>query len=169
MFWNISSSTMSSSLETLTLDHLPPSYQVHLGLFRNVQNAAFLHQQLISRNAAFEYAFIDASVVWRCPPSLPPPRGTMLLHLVFSAYRVYGNRGANTASKIGLFAPPAPHCRLQVIFDGCQQHPKDAKRPLRDCRSPKRLQQRKFLFFFSHRSGFVLYSLRLYFFFFFTM
>ncbi|KAM5343451.1 hypothetical protein ACJ41O_011988 [Fusarium nematophilum] len=51
------------SLETVTLEHLPDSYKVHVALFRDLQNAAFLHKQLLARNAEFEYAFIDASVI----------------------------------------------------------------------------------------------------------
>lgn len=51
------------SLETVVLDHLPTPYSVHIALFRNVQNAAYLHSQLLARNAEFEYGFIDASVV----------------------------------------------------------------------------------------------------------
>ncbi|KAF4971230.1 hypothetical protein FZEAL_9898 [Fusarium zealandicum] len=51
------------SLETVTLEHLPDSHKIHVALFRGVQNAAFLHQQLLARNSDFEYAFIDASVI----------------------------------------------------------------------------------------------------------
>ncbi|KAF5008454.1 hypothetical protein FDECE_5286 [Fusarium decemcellulare] len=51
------------SLETVTLEHLPDSYRIHVALFRDVKNAGFLHQQLLARNAQFEYAFIDASVI----------------------------------------------------------------------------------------------------------
>jgi EKC/KEOPS complex subunit CGI121/TPRKB len=51
------------SLETVVLEHVPPSYQIHLALFRNVRNSGFLHQQLLARNTDFEYAFIDASTV----------------------------------------------------------------------------------------------------------
>jgi EKC/KEOPS complex subunit CGI121/TPRKB len=50
-------------METITLEHIPVDYAVHLNFFRDVQNAAFLHSQLLYRNADFEYAFIDASVV----------------------------------------------------------------------------------------------------------
>ncbi|KAI0006600.1 CGI121 protein [Xylariaceae sp. FL0662B] len=50
-------------LETIQLEHLPPTHTVHIGVFRDISNAAFLHQQLLSRNADFEYAFIDASLV----------------------------------------------------------------------------------------------------------
>ncbi|KAF5124266.1 EKC/KEOPS complex subunit [Metarhizium anisopliae] len=51
------------TLEALSIEHIPPSYKVYLGLFQNVHNADFLHQQLLSRNTDFEYAFVDASVV----------------------------------------------------------------------------------------------------------
>ena len=62
------------SLETVTLEHLPASLAVHVALFRDVDNPDFLHQQLLSRNAAFEYAFVDASVVRpiRCSGRAPP-------------------------------------------------------------------------------------------------
>ncbi|KAH7122138.1 protein CGI121 [Dactylonectria estremocensis] len=51
------------SLETIPIDHLPSSHTIHAVLFRNVKNAAFLHQQLLARNAEFEYGFVDASVI----------------------------------------------------------------------------------------------------------
>ena len=51
------------SLEHVVLEHLPADYDIHLAFFRHVRNASFLHQQLLARNAKFEYAFIDASVV----------------------------------------------------------------------------------------------------------
>lgn len=34
-----------------------------MGLFRDVQNAKFLRQQLLEGNGEYEYAFIDADVV----------------------------------------------------------------------------------------------------------
>lgn len=49
-------------METITLPHLPAS-PVQACLFRNVQNAAFLRQQLLEGNTDFEYAFLDASVL----------------------------------------------------------------------------------------------------------
>lgn len=49
-------------METLTLPHLPNS-PIQLCLFNNVQNAAFLRQQLLQGNSDFEYAFLDASVL----------------------------------------------------------------------------------------------------------
>ncbi|KAH8423215.1 EKC/KEOPS complex subunit CGI121/TPRKB [Aspergillus melleus] len=54
---------MSASLETINLSHLPSSLPVHVALYRDLKNAPFLRQQLISGNAEFEYAFIDASMV----------------------------------------------------------------------------------------------------------
>jgi hypothetical protein len=51
------------ALERINLEHLPASHAIHAALFRNVQNASFLHQQLLAGNTDFEYALIDASVV----------------------------------------------------------------------------------------------------------
>ncbi|KAL7620807.1 hypothetical protein AAE478_009805 [Parahypoxylon ruwenzoriense] len=50
-------------LETVPLEHMPPTHTVHVAVYRDVANAAFLHQQLLSRNADFEYAFIDATSI----------------------------------------------------------------------------------------------------------
>lgn len=67
-------------LQTLPLEHLPPSHTLHIALYHNLLNAPFLHQQLLSGNTDFEYAFIDASVVRpsslllltpHCPTHLP--------------------------------------------------------------------------------------------------
>lgn len=55
-------SVMASSLETINVPHLP-SLPVHVALYRDVQNAAFLKGQLLAGNAEFEYALIDASMV----------------------------------------------------------------------------------------------------------
>lgn len=51
------------ALETLDIPHLPNSLPVHVALYRNVENAVFLRQQLLAGNAGFEYALIDASMV----------------------------------------------------------------------------------------------------------
>jgi hypothetical protein len=56
-------SSTSTLLETLRLEHVPETHSVHVAVFRDVENVAFLHQQLLARNAEFEYAFIDAGVV----------------------------------------------------------------------------------------------------------
>jgi hypothetical protein len=52
----------SAIMETITLPHLPDS-PIQVCLFNNVQNAAFLRQQLLEGNTDFEYAFLDASVL----------------------------------------------------------------------------------------------------------
>ncbi|GAD93374.1 protein cgi121 [Paecilomyces variotii No. 5] len=52
-----------SLLETLNLSHLPSSVPVHIALYRDLKNAPFLRQQLLSGNSEFEYAFIDASMI----------------------------------------------------------------------------------------------------------
>ncbi|KAJ8115848.1 hypothetical protein ONZ43_g4574 [Nemania bipapillata] len=53
----------SSILETVQLEHIPSTHSVHIAVFRDVENAAFLHQQLLARNPDFEYALIDAGVI----------------------------------------------------------------------------------------------------------
>lgn len=55
--------TMAARLETINLPHLPSTLPVHVALYRNVQNATFLRQQLLEANSEFEYALIDASMV----------------------------------------------------------------------------------------------------------
>lgn len=52
-----------SLLETVTLDHVPSSHNVHVAFFKDASNAGFLQSQLLARNADFEYAFIDASAI----------------------------------------------------------------------------------------------------------
>ncbi|KAL8871589.1 MAG: hypothetical protein Q9174_002613 [Haloplaca sp. 1 TL-2023] len=52
-----------SSLKTLHLAHLPPECLIHIAVFQEVKNATFLQQQLLQGNTAFEYAFIDTSVI----------------------------------------------------------------------------------------------------------
>lgn len=55
-------------VETLVLPHLPSS-PIHVALFKQVENAPFLRQQLLDGNPLFEYAFLDATSVRL--PSLP--------------------------------------------------------------------------------------------------
>lgn len=52
-------------MATGTVLHLPHlgEYSVHVSLFKDVENATFLRQQLILGNTDFEYAFLDASKV----------------------------------------------------------------------------------------------------------
>lgn len=52
-----------AQLKMLHLAHLPSDLAVYIALFQNLENAAFLRQQLLDGNADFEYALIDANVV----------------------------------------------------------------------------------------------------------
>ena len=54
-----------ASLQTIHLTHLPPDLAVHVALYTNVENAFFLHEQLLQGNPDFECALIDASTVRR--------------------------------------------------------------------------------------------------------
>ncbi|KAI9684153.1 MAG: hypothetical protein M1829_003423 [Trizodia sp. TS-e1964] len=51
------------AVQTFHLEHLPDHVLVYIELFRNVENATFLREQLLIGNGEFEYAFIDASVI----------------------------------------------------------------------------------------------------------
>jgi EKC/KEOPS complex subunit CGI121/TPRKB len=51
-----------ASIETINLPHLP-SLPVHVALYRDIKNAAFLKAQLLAGQKEFEYAFVDASMV----------------------------------------------------------------------------------------------------------
>ncbi|CAI0641033.1 unnamed protein product, partial [Colletotrichum noveboracense] len=51
-----------SIIETVPIDHVPADHALHVAFFKDVENAAFLHSQLLARNAEFEYALVDASV-----------------------------------------------------------------------------------------------------------
>ncbi|KAI9861416.1 MAG: hypothetical protein M1813_005313 [Trichoglossum hirsutum] len=48
---------------SVNLEHTPLELPIHISLFRDVENSAFLKQQLLDGNEEFEYAFIDASVI----------------------------------------------------------------------------------------------------------
>ena len=49
-------------METIVLPHLS-QHPLHICLFADVQNAAFLHQQLLDGNQDFEYAFLDVTTL----------------------------------------------------------------------------------------------------------
>ncbi|KAI9773127.1 MAG: hypothetical protein M1840_008248 [Geoglossum simile] len=51
------------AVQTLHLEHIPLQYPIHIALFKDVENCAFLKRQLLGCNEEFEYAFIDASVI----------------------------------------------------------------------------------------------------------
>lgn len=71
-----------ASLQTLHLAHLPPSLAVHIALYTSLQNASFLRDQLLQGNPDFEYALIDASVIFS---------PTHLLAAIFRAANDYLN------------------------------------------------------------------------------
>ncbi|KAF2748487.1 CGI-121-domain-containing protein [Sporormia fimetaria CBS 119925] len=49
-------------VHTFCLPHYD-QYPVHVALFRNLSNAAFLRSQLLEANPAFDYAFLDADMI----------------------------------------------------------------------------------------------------------
>lgn len=51
-----------AAMEKIQLPHLE-RYVIYAAIFRDVQNASFLRDQLLEGNIDFEYAFIDASMV----------------------------------------------------------------------------------------------------------
>ncbi|RMZ68520.1 hypothetical protein GMOD_00008229 [Pyrenophora seminiperda CCB06] len=51
-----------ASVRSFTLPHYL-AYPVHVGLFTDVVNAAFLRSQLLDANPDFDYAFLDASMI----------------------------------------------------------------------------------------------------------
>jgi hypothetical protein len=58
-----------ASVRSFTLPHYD-AYPVHVALFTNVTNAAFLRSQLLAANPEFDYALLDASMVRLLPPHL---------------------------------------------------------------------------------------------------
>lgn len=61
---------MGAHVQTFRLPHYADC-PVHVAVFQNVANAPFLRSQLLDANAAFDYAFLDATMV-RSRPDLPP-------------------------------------------------------------------------------------------------
>ena len=50
-------------VEELHLSHLPPELAVYVACYTNVENAAYLRQQLLAGNQTYNYAFVDASTI----------------------------------------------------------------------------------------------------------
>jgi EKC/KEOPS complex subunit CGI121/TPRKB len=50
-------------VEQVSLVHMPPELAVFIALYKDLENAQFLREQLLAGNSDFEYAFIDASMV----------------------------------------------------------------------------------------------------------
>jgi EKC/KEOPS complex subunit CGI121/TPRKB len=54
---------VAEMLRTLHLAHMPPELAVYVALYKDVENASYLKEQLLAGNTDFEYAFIDASMI----------------------------------------------------------------------------------------------------------
>ncbi|WEW58932.1 hypothetical protein PRK78_004400 [Emydomyces testavorans] len=53
-----------SFVETHHLSYLPETLPVHIALYRDLENASFLREQLLAGNTEFEFAFVDATMVF---------------------------------------------------------------------------------------------------------
>ena len=49
--------------QRIELAHMPPELALYATYYIKVENATFLREQLLAGNTAFEYAFIDASMI----------------------------------------------------------------------------------------------------------
>ncbi|KAK2790324.1 hypothetical protein FQN52_005592 [Onygenales sp. PD_12] len=107
-----------SHLKTIQLAHVPPTQPVHVALYRDLQNAQFLREQLLTGNTEFEYAFIDASTILST---------THILAAVFRAVNDYQNnrlKSKNVHSEIVYslspnnnvsHPPPPPRAPIPVL------------------------------------------------------
>jgi len=50
-------------MERIAIELVAADVAVYASIFQDVSNAAFLQSQLVARNPAFEYAFVDASTI----------------------------------------------------------------------------------------------------------
>ncbi|KAJ5574322.1 uncharacterized protein N7459_008749 [Penicillium hispanicum] len=101
---------MAAQLETIDFPHLPSSLPVHVALYRDVQNADFLRQQLLAGNTQFEYALIDASMVLS---------RTHAITAIFRAVNDYMNdrlKSRNVHSEIVLSLSPANNDQIADSF-----------------------------------------------------
>lgn len=122
---------------TLTVPPLPgatrPYPVVHIALYKNVKNAAFIHSQVTAGNKEFDYSFVDASMV--------PPLS--LLHL-----STPNTTSRPTPTNTFLFPPPTdclnrprllrPPTRAPRLHG---QHTPHARRPQRTHLRPLTQQQ----------------------------
>lgn len=131
------------SLETVSIEHIPPEYVVYLCFYRDVENAAFLHQQLLDRNAAFEYAFIDASVVRKtilsCCPLVPDLSRTPGERLLSTEGRKYAHHSPPIGPP-GSLPSPAALCSLQGRHVSSNRRTQDTKCAFRDCAVAESIQ-----------------------------
>ncbi|KAL8285993.1 hypothetical protein RB597_002873 [Gaeumannomyces tritici] len=90
-------------LAHIPLEHVPASYTVHAALFRSVANAGFLHAQLLARNAAFEYSFVDASTL------------ASTTHLLAAVFRAV-NTAASSSSSSSSSGLRTPNVHSEAVF-----------------------------------------------------
>lgn len=98
-------------VEEIHLAHMPPDLALYVALYADVENAAFLKEQLLAGNADFEYAFIDASVI------------ISTKHVLAAAFRAcydYLNdrlksRNVHSETVFSL----SPNNNVSAVFDGC--------------------------------------------------
>lgn len=115
------------SVEAIHLAHMPPELTIFAAMYKDVQNAAFLHQQLLAGNSDFEYAFIDASMVGNeyLPVFKFSPRQilsrTHVLAAVFRALNDYLNgrlKSRNVHSEIVFALSPNNNVRMKSLSSG---------------------------------------------------
>ncbi|KAL8399573.1 hypothetical protein RB594_000098 [Gaeumannomyces avenae] len=94
-------------LAHIPLEHVPASYTVHAALFRSVANAGFLHAQLLARNSAFEYAFVDASAL---------ASTTHLLAAVFRAVNAAASSSSSSSSSSPSSGLRTPNVHSEAVF-----------------------------------------------------
>lgn len=105
----------------IRLPHLPYT-SIHVSLFRDVKNAAFLRKQLMDGNAAFEYAFLDATMVKTQHPAVHP------LHSLIVVDHI---------------CEPCARCSLSSYQRLSPQSIEKSKCPFWDCLLTESEQQRK--------------------------
>ena len=59
----ITDASAVSMVGKINLAHMPPELAIYVAMYVDVENAAFLKEQLLASNSDFEYAFIDANMV----------------------------------------------------------------------------------------------------------
>ncbi|KAH6639175.1 kinase binding protein CGI-121-domain-containing protein [Boeremia exigua] len=107
-----------AAVRTFTLPHYE-AYPVHIALFEDVSNAAYLRSQLLAANPEFDYAFIDAAMILtpthllsatalslhaflHSSPKTHTPHSELLFRLsptnnIGEAYRLFGIADSTTA------------------------------------------------------------------------
>ncbi|KAI9784363.1 MAG: hypothetical protein M1816_000887 [Peltula sp. TS41687] len=107
------------ALQTIYLQHIPVDMPIHLALYRDVRNTAFLKQQLLSGNQEFEYAFIDATMI------------ISTSHALAAVYRALNDhlqgrrRSRNVHAEIVFSLSPNNNVRLCASLDAYLTMPKN--------------------------------------------